>query len=230
MVQSLTIAVLVFFVGAALLLERRCLGKTALVQPLVLCLLGGLLSGEEGICLWLGVSLQLLSIGQSHYCNWVLVSIVSTGAVIVLNTKNIHIEPGTLTSMVLVCTSILIGIFSDWVERKWNRGALAGSKDMSLWRSEKGVDAFATLIYRRVLRGFVFGGLQSIVGVSLATIFAYVAEEKVSLALNPAVPGIVVIAVPIFGVAVTLGSLSGRRYPFFAVIGVLAAMGLLVVL
>ncbi|MBN2340238.1 MAG: PTS sugar transporter subunit IIC [Deltaproteobacteria bacterium] len=225
MVQIVTIVAVVFILGAILLLERRCLGKTALVQPLVLCLLAGIISGEETTGIWLGISLQLLSIGQGHYCNWVYASIAASGAFVVLGLYDVRFGPGTLASIALVLVSILLGIISDSAERRLLRGENAAPPDAELWRSEQGVEAFASLIYRRVLRGFLLGGVQSVLGVALATGLAYVVAEKTIIQLNPLMPVAVAIAIPIFGVAVTLGSLSGRAYPFYAGIGVLFSMG-----
>lgn len=223
--QILIIAGGVFLLGAVLLLERRCLGKTAFVQPLVLCLLAGIIFDVEDIGLWFGISLQLLSIGQSHYCNWVLASIISSASLVVLSHFGIDVVPGDPTSMVILCTGILLGIFADALERKLHRNAVVEMQGTTLWKSEDGIEAFARLIYRRIFVGFLYGGVQSMVGVALATALAYVVYVKISLHLPVAMPAIVAMIVPTFGVAITLGSLSGRRYPFFAGIGVLVTIG-----
>ncbi|MBN2527781.1 MAG: hypothetical protein JXR76_15435 [Deltaproteobacteria bacterium] len=225
MVQALSIFAAVFVVGAMLLLERRCLGKPAVVQPLVLCLIAGLLQGESTTGLWLGISLQLLSMGQSHYCNWVLAAITAGGSVAILGAYDILLVPGAPAAVALLLVSILVGIVFDFIDRKlsFSRGnsVIAGA---DIWKSESG-EEFSRLIYRMVFRGFLFGGMQSMLGVGLASALGYAMTVLTSVQPHLFVQQIVALLVPLFGVSVTLGSLSGRVFPFYAFIGVAVSAG-----
>ena len=55
MVEALIWVGAVFSAGSLLILERRCLGQMAVVQPLVLCLVAGLVTGQQEIAIWLGI-------------------------------------------------------------------------------------------------------------------------------------------------------------------------------
>jgi hypothetical protein len=221
MVQALITFLAVYVGGAALLLERRCLGKPAVVQPLVLCLIAGLSLDDAMVGLWLGVSLQLLSMGQSHYCNWVLSSIGAAGAMVILNDYNVHLSPGDPAIMGVLVMSVLVGIVFDFMDRKLNLSRSASEqRGMNIWRSDHSGDEFSRLIYRRVLRGFLFAGVQSMLGVGLVFLAGYFLGTSDSIQAGPEVRKAVALVVPLFGVSVTLGSLSGRLFPFYALVGV----------
>ena len=226
MVQALIIFSAVFVTGAMLLLERRCLGKPAVVQPLVLCLITGLIVGETETCLWIGISLQLLSMGQSHYCNWVLASISAAGAVAVLSQYDLHIAPGAAATVALLSACILVGILFDYWDRKVNlHRSAAEQKGMNIWKTEQGGDEFAALIHRKIFTGFFFGGMQSILGVGIVAGAGYLLVALTGES-DPDVARIVVLTVPLFGAAVTLGSLSSSVFPFYALIGVAVSAGI----
>ena len=226
MVQALTIFSAVFVVGALLLLERRCLGKPAVVQPLVLCLLTGVLTDEVDTGLWLGISLQLLSMGQSHYCNWVLASISAAGGIAVLSLYDIHLAPGSSAVVAILCASILVGIIFDIIDRKINLSrSVSLQRGVDIWKSDKGGAEFTSLIYRNVVRGFLFAGSQSLLGVGVVSVCGYLLFNYTSP--SPlAVMRIVALAIPLFGVSVTLGSLSGSLFPLYALIGVAVSVGI----
>ena len=226
MVQGLIIFSAVFFTGAMLLLERRCLGKPAVVQPLVLCLITGLLLDEVETCLWLGISLQLLSMGQSHYCNWVLASISAAGGVAVLRMYDLHIGPGATATVALLSSGILVGILFDYWDRRVNlHRSEAEQKGMNIWKTEQGGDEFAALIHRKIFTGFLFGGAQSILGVGIVVGATYLMVVFVGQS-DPDVARVVALIVPLFGATVTLGSLSSSAFPFYALIGVAVSAGI----
>ncbi|MBN2715323.1 MAG: hypothetical protein JXX14_05680 [Deltaproteobacteria bacterium] len=224
--QALIILGVVFVAGAVLLLERRCLGKPAVVQPLVLCLLTGATIGEVEAGLWLGISLQLLSMGQSHYCNWVLAAISAAGGIAVMSVYDIHLAPGATATVAVLCASILVGIGFDLLDRKMNLSrSVSEQKGVDIWKSEQGGEEFTALIHRNIVRGFLFAGIQSVLGVGLVVTAGYL-MLGVAAPAHPEVTIIVALVIPLFGVAVTLGSLSGRLFPLYALIGVAVSVGI----
>ena len=226
MVQILIIIIVIFLAGAILLLERRCLGKSAFVQPLVLCLIAGIVMGDEQTGLWFAVSLQLLSIGQSHYCNWSLAGTITGGALITLHFYGIHVPPGHPESLVLLSSAILFSILAEIVGRNMANRIAVPLRSMDLWKSAESFSAFSRIIYSQIRRGFIFGGLQSLFGTAVSVLLVTLIHARIPV--NESVSRAVLMTIPAFGAAVTLGAMSGKRYPVFASVGVAVVFTLVV--
>jgi hypothetical protein len=218
MAEILIIALLVFVVGAILLLERQSLGKLAFVQPMVLCLLAGIILKQPGIAIWLGISLQLLSVGQGRYCNWALVGVITASTLLLLGYYDISIVPGSVESIVLLIVSILFGIQSDAFIRMMVRKYAVPLRSNPLWHNAKSFNDFSRIIYKSMLRGLIAGGVESLMGVTVASLLTYGSYAKVHV--NPLVSSTVIVVVPLFGVSVALGAMSRKRYPVMAAVGV----------
>jgi len=213
--------------GSILLLEQRCLGKVAFVQPLILCCLAGMATGQTEAGLWFGISLQLLSIGQGHYGNWALAGIITASSLVALQLQGLYSQPGNPDSLVLLCCAVLAGILADTAEKTLTAKSARPMTTVPLWQSPDSFDAFHRLIRRRVLRGFLFGGLQALLGTAMAVSLTLVSMDRV--AVDPGIRTAVVISVPLFGAAVTMGAMSRKRYPLTALIGI-AMMSIFTVL
>ena len=148
MAQIVIIALIVFFLGAVLLLERYSLGKLAFVQPLVLLLISGFITDQQETAIWLGITLQLLSIGQSHYCNWALVSFVSSAALIILHRFGISVDPGSAQSLVIIIPSILLGIQSEQLHHIYMRKNALPMNANPIWHNAESFDDFSKIIFR----------------------------------------------------------------------------------
>ncbi|MBN2803927.1 MAG: hypothetical protein JXR91_12615 [Deltaproteobacteria bacterium] len=219
MAEILIIVFALFFAGAILLLERHSLGKLAFVQPLVLLLITGYITGEPEIALWLGISLQLLSIGQSHYCNWALVSFVSSATLIILHHYNIVITDGSAESLVLIIASIVSGILSELYLKKMIRKNAIPMNANAVWQTVGSLDIFAKIIYKNLAKGFVLGGIESLLGTLITTILVYGSYGVITA--RPFISELVIITVPLFGVSVTLAAMSRKRYTVMAILGVI---------
>jgi len=216
--QMLILAAATAVFGSILLLEQRCLGKVAFVQPLILCCLAGMATGQMEAGLWFGISLQLLSIGQSHYGNWALAGIITASSLVALHLQGLGSLPGNPDSLVLLCCAVLAGILADTVEKTLAARSARPMTTIPLWQSPDSFDAFHRLIRRRVLRGFLFGGLQCLLGTAMAAALTLISMDRVTV--NPHLRTAVIIFVPLFGAAVTMGAMSRKRFPLTALIGI----------
>jgi len=217
-----------FFVGGALLLERRCIGQMAFVQPMAIVLLAGLIVDQPIPGLWFGVTLQLLSTGQTHYCNWVLAALVAGASIIGLNTQGILILPGSIQSIVILVMGVLLGIVTDQLDKWQARKDNEALKDPALWHAGETTEPFVRLVHRRILRSFIISGLQSMVAVGATCAAAYLAHRY--LHTSATMQSVMLVAIPSFGVAATLTSLVGMRFSAYAGISFVVFSGILVIL
>jgi hypothetical protein len=206
-----------FFVGGILMLERRCVGQMAFVQPMAIVLIAGMFIDQPVPALWFGVTLQLLSTGQTHYCNWVLAAVAAGTAMVALHAEGIAIVPGSVPSLGILVSSTLLGIASDqldkWQARKDNTTQVvpAGA------HPEETIEPFVRLIHRRIVRSFFISGLQSVVAVSVTCATGILAHRLFPVS-HAMVQSIMLMAIPSFGVVAVLTSLVGMRFTFFAAV------------
>jgi hypothetical protein len=224
MVESLIFFAIVFAAGAILLLERRSIGQNAFVQPLVLCLLAGIIAKSPVTAVWIGISLQLLSVGQAYYCNWTLSAFIGAAAIIFFKIHGISIMPGSPQSMMLLLLAILTGIAAQQYENHLARVDSDRIEKLKIWKSADLYKSFTDLVHKRILRGLLTGGLQSTIGAAIVIVIVWFASGTISI--RPVVTRVVMIAIPSFGVAVTLGSLADYRYIGYTAAGAAAVMAI----
>jgi len=202
LVEALVAIPVVFFLGALLLLERRCLGQIAFVQPIVLCGLVGFATGNEETGIWIGVSLQLLSVGQGHYADWALAGFAGAAALwISAEVFSLPCAPGTPGSVALVGTAVASGIMARMVELRFARtdGVVVRSRPP---------------------------GVESLVATSIATLAIW--GSSFLGAPGTMQETITRLAVPSIGMAVALGSLAGYRFVGYAAAGLASVVAIMV--
>ncbi len=211
---------LVFASGSVLLLERHCLGQRALVQPLVMCLLVGLVTENLEIALWLGVTLQLLSVSPIRAVDWSLAGAVSAMTLALASRLGANLEVGGPSGSLLIMLSIVAGTFARSVECAYARKDSARVRTNSPWSLENPAWAVERIVYRAITRWIIVGGVEALLGVGLSILFIMAASF-----LPPSEGWVLTVSAvgcPIFGVAVAISALSETR--FFAWSGI--SMGL----
>ncbi len=217
MVETLIWFAVLFAASGILLLERRCLGQSAIVQPLVLCLLAGHFTGYESIGLWMGISLQLLSMGQGHYADWALAGVLSAMSLLVCHRLDLEVAVGSPSSIALITIAVLAAILARLLERRLAQTDGEVLRSTSPWESDNPTRAFESLVHMRLLRGFLLGGTQAAIGSALAAGAILVLDQHTpSFTWLATLGGM---AVPALGTAVALGSLSGYRFIGYASAG-----------
>lgn len=227
MVEALVAIPVVFFLGALLLLERRCLGQIAFVQPIVLCGLVGFATGNEETGIWIGVSLQLLSVGQGHYADWALAGFAGAASLwISTEVFSLPCAPGTPGSVALVGTAVASGIMARMVELRFARTDGVVVRSRPPWDEVNTARELETLAHRRVLRGGLHGGVESLVATSIATLAIW--GSSFLGAPGTIQETITRLAVPSIGMAVALGSLAGYRFVGYAAAGLASVVAIMV--
>ena len=214
MVETLIWVAVLFAASGTLLLERRCLGQSAIVQPLVLCLLAGHFTGYESIGLWMGISLQLLSMGQGHYADWALAGVLSALSLVVCHRLDLELAVGSPSSIALITIAVLAAILARLLERRLARTDGEALRSTPPWESDNPTRAFEFLVHMRLLRGFLLGGAQGAVGLTLATGAILLLDQHTPSSAWLTILG--GMSVPALGTAVALGSLSGYRFIGYA--------------
>ena len=225
--ETLIIATIVFFGGSLLLLERRCLGQISIVQPLVVCAAAGYVSGESELGLWLGISIQFLSVGQSHYANWALVAVVAAMSMIYSQMMGWDVQPGNPHSLIILTLSIGAGFLSQTQERHFARSD--SGRNGSGRNDEVNLASIEALVKKRILRGLLMGGIEALVGSALVVTSVYFFQNLRGSPLSP-IYTIIAIVVPALGVAIAIGSLSRYGYIFFASTGAVLTLAVAVIL
>jgi mannose/fructose/N-acetylgalactosamine-specific phosphotransferase system component IIC len=217
-VEAIVAIPAVFAAGAGLLLERRCLGQIAFVQPMVLCALVGLFSGQTEACLWIGVSLQLLSVGQGHHADWALAGFVAAASLAVWSVLwGSDVTPGSVVALTALSASVAAAMLARSLELSLARTDGALQRRVPIWEGKDPVGALERHARRRVFRCAAQGGVEGIAGTALAVGGMYAA----SFAEAP--PVIVVsaarLAVPGLALAVALGAMAGYRFVGYSAAG-----------
>ncbi len=224
MVEILIWIAAIFAAGSFLVLERRCLGQRALVQPLALCLLAGWYVDNVETGLWLGVSLQLLSVAPSRIVDWALVSTVAAAGLLATAKFGIHIGVGQAGTSTLLLVTVMSGMASRYLERsyaKWDREKVEVRPP---WRDMDPARAVESAVYHAIYRWFFIGGLEVLVSLGLALLAI---KGAVHFGTTPLwLTQMVAVGIPTLGVATLLSSLTGNRFIIWA--GASTGIGLVI--
>lgn len=222
MVETLIYVVAIFVIGSILMLERRCLGQMAFVQPLVVCLLAGWTVDRVEMGIWLGVSLQLLSVSPMRRFDWALCGVVGALTLIVTAKLGIPLIVGSPSALTLVLIVLLVGAVGRALERRYARTDGERIRNASPLLENDAVTAIEAHVYRVIARYFVVGGFETAVGTGLALLAVF----GVGLLgpLSPANIAIFAASVPVLGAAVALSALVEFR--FFVWTGASAAVAI----
>jgi mannose/fructose/N-acetylgalactosamine-specific phosphotransferase system component IIC len=199
----------VFVAGSLLVLERRCLGQRALVQPLALCLLVGWLVDEIQTGLWVGVTLQLLSVTPARTVDWALTGAVGAITIMVASRLDIAIAVGSIEASFLVLIAVLLGMMARLVERVFARVDTVTIMSHSPWQETSPASAVERVVYRAIGRWLIMGGLEVVGGVAVALMGVIGASF-----VRPPGPWINAasqVALPAFGLAVVVSALAEYR-------------------
>jgi hypothetical protein len=219
-VEVLAWGAALFAAGGLLVLERRCLGQMVVVQPLVVCLLAGWIAGDEAVGLWLGVSLQLFSVGQSRHFDWAMIGVVAGASLAACSVLGLALAPGSAAASSLALVALGAGFGSREIDRRFARADGARQRSRSPWNEPNPARAVEALVRGVVLRWFAVGGVQVVVSTALALVVALGTDRLLVGGGERA--GLVAAAVTTGGVGVALASLSGYR--IFALAGATAAL------
>ncbi len=222
--EILIYGIAIFAIGSLFVLERRCLGQMAIVQPLVTCLLAGWVTGNESTGIWLGISLQLFSVTPLRQVNWALSGVVAAATLLLAQKFGITMVVGGKSACSLIIVVILVGMGARALERRYAR--VDGERMHSLppWLETDPVQAVESLVHRTLRRWIVVGGLEVIVGTSLALVVTYgVGKIGIDSSVGNTAGAVVV---PALGAAIAASSLVGIR--FWALTGLSAVVSIVV--
>ncbi len=224
MVEAIIYGVAIFVVGSVLMLERRCLGQMAFVQPLVVCLLAGWLVDNREMGLWLGISLQLLSVSPMRRFDWALSGVVAAFALMMASKLGIELVVGNPSALALVVVVLWVGALARLREKRYARIDGEMIRRASPLKEDDAVTAIESHVYRVIARYFFVGGLQTAIGTALVllAVFGVNALGQVP----PVMKTIFAVMVPVAGAAVAMSSLVEIRY--FIWTGVSAAIAVAV--
>jgi hypothetical protein len=199
-----------FVVGSALVLERRCLGQMAIVQPLVVCLIAGWLSGNETTAVWLGISLQLFSVDRAKEIDWPLAGVVSAAVLLFSKRLDIELYAGGPGALMALMAAVLVGIASRSIELGYAKIDGQYLRANSPWTSGDPVSAVESIVRKVVRRWFIIGGIEVTVGTVLA-LFAVLSAE-LSGHKPTQLSSYIAATVLAFSAAVAASSLSKNRF------------------
>lgn len=210
MVEALIQILAVTLGGGLMMLERRCLGQMAFVQPLVVCSFAGILAGRVELGVWMGVSLQLLSVHPMRHADWAIAGIAAAGSIIVAPQLGLSVGVGSVGACLAIALCVLMGIGSLKLEKVYfrqDRECLVTNPPWTMADPEKEI---AKIVYSRVRRWFLIGaaetfaGTSAVLGILVLFSFSGLSFDK------PDALG--ALAIPILGTAMAV-SVAGRlRY------------------
>ena len=214
MVESLIWVVAIVAAGSFLVLERRCLGQRALVQPLALCLMAGWYVDNVPTGLWLGVVLQMLSVAPSRSVDWAFGSAVASAALLTSERFNLHFEVGEPETTALMLVTVIAGMTVRQIERRYARQDRSAVDQNPPWEADDPVSALEKTVYRATRRWYLLGGLEVMAGLAIALF----AVKGASLIAEPPVwvNHISAVALPTVGAAVAVSVLTGHRFIIWA--------------
>ncbi len=223
MVEIVVYIAAIFVVGGVLMLERRCLGQMAVVQPLVVCLLAGWLVDNVAMGIWLGVSLQLFSVSPMRRLDWALCGVVGAMTLIMVSKIGVDITVGSPSALMLVLVALLVGALARVLERWYARIDGEMIRKHSPLLENDAVKAIESHVYRVITRYFFVGGLETAIGTGLA-LLAVIAIGLLG-PVSPSVVAIFAALVPVLGVAVALSALGEFRFFVWTGISTAVAIG-----
>ncbi len=199
----------IFLTGSILVMERRCLGQRALVQPLTLCLLAGWLVDDVEVGLWLGVTLQLFSVTPNRSVDWGLAGAITAITLVAAARLDATFSMGSTESSVLLLVAVLLGVVCRKVESSFARADTKIILTRSPWTEPNPERAVERTVYRAIGRWILLSGLQvtSGVGLSIACMLGATFLDPPPAWLQT----VSTVAMPTFGVAVALSALAQTR-------------------
>jgi hypothetical protein len=221
--QTLIWAVGAFLGGGLLTLERRCLGQMALAQPLVLCAIAGLLSGQPEAGVWIGICLQLLAHGHARDADWPLAGSGAALALAYSPQLGVTLEPGGPAALIAVVVPVASALAARLAERRQSRSDGEAIRRRSPWDQEQPARALERLIRGRILRGIALGGLETLVVCAISVAGALAVERWGGG--GEGWRALVRVALPAIGGAVAIGALADYRLVALAGLGLAATLG-----
>jgi len=209
-VEALTWTVAIFAIGSLFALERRCLGQMAVVQPLVVCLVAGLISGNTETAVWVGISLQLFSVAQMRHVNWALGGTVAAVTLITAQKLGFTISVGGPSAYAVLLVALLMGLTACAIDKAYARIDGERIRGSAPWGDEDPVNALESLVHRSILRWLLLGGAQVTVGTGLALLVLYGIGLFGAVDPSPGIPWAAL--VPAIGAAMAVSSLAGYRF------------------
>ncbi|MDJ0761518.1 MAG: hypothetical protein QNJ97_00900 [Myxococcota bacterium] len=226
MVEALVWVGPVFLAGSLLILERRCLGQMAVVQPLVVCLIAGWVTDTTETAIWIGVTLQLFSVSEIRRVDWALAGVVAAVSLVVAWRIGLLLSPNRPEAVALMIVATLVGVGSRYLDRRYARVDGERLKAHSPWETADPAGRVETLVRKRLLRWFVVGGLQVTVGTGAC--LAVLVGTRHLAGETPQETQVFAALVPAIGTAVAVGALAQRRFVILA--GVSTAISCVVLL
>ncbi len=223
MVEGLIQILAVTLGGGLLMLERRCLGQMAFVQPLVVCSFAGALTGRVELGVWLGVSLQLFSVQPMRNVDWAVAGIAAAATVIVAPHLGLSVGVGSVGACLVIALCVLLGIGSWRLEKVYfrqDRECLTTNPPWTMADPEKEI---ARIVHSRVLRWFVIGAAETFAGTAVV-VGMLVLFGMAGLSFDrPDALG--ALAIPILGTAVAIAAAGRLRYVGLAGIITVTTLG-----
>ncbi|MCP4675815.1 MAG: hypothetical protein GY854_09980 [Deltaproteobacteria bacterium] len=210
MVATLAWLTAILVVGTLLTLERRCLGQMAVVQPLVVCLLAGLLSGIEETGIWMGISLQLFSVTQFRQIDWSFSGVVSAAALLAAVKLGIPLTVGGPGAYTVMIAGVLTGFGSRALDRRYARIDGERQRSHSPWASDDPARTIESMVRGVIARWLVIGVFQVVVGTGLILVALLGVGQLCNLGHSSST--ICAAAVPTLGAAIAISSLKGGRF------------------
>ena len=214
MVEILIWGAAIFAAGSFLVLERRCLGQRALVQPLALCLIAGWVVDNPAIGLWLGVSLQLLSVAPSRNVDWAFCSAVASATLLVSEHFGIHLDVGRPETTALMLVTVAAGMVARTIERYYARQDRNAVDKHPPWQAADPARALEKTVYHATRRWFLLGGAEVIAGLGISLLAAKGASYFNDT--PPWLDHLSAVALPTIGSAVAVSVLTGHRFIIWA--------------
>jgi hypothetical protein len=220
--HALIWAAAAFIAGGLLTLERRGLGQMALAQPLVLCAIAGLVTGQPEAGAWIGICLQLMAHGYARDADWPLAGNGAALTLLCVPDLGLRLEPGSAGALIAVVVSVAAARLSQQAERRLARRDGELLRRAAPWDDDRPDRALERLMRGRILRAFTLGGGATlIVG---ATSLLGVVSIGDGGGGGDAWRTLVQLAVPTAASAVALGALASYRLVALTGLGLIGVL------
>ncbi len=223
MVEMIIYISAIFLVGGLLVLERHCLGQRALVHPLTICLVAGIICDHVEVGIWLGIIMQLFSLTPTRKFDWALGGAVAAILLAVVPMSGIKISVGDMSSLLIALVSILAAMISRSLESRYAQADWIKNQGSSPWNSQNPACSIECKVHRSVLRWFVVGSLEVMLGVGLGWILIIVAQLIVP---EPGrlITSICAVSLPAFSIATVSSALVTPSFIIWSGIVVVTTM------
>jgi mannose/fructose/N-acetylgalactosamine-specific phosphotransferase system component IIC len=216
-----------FVGGGLLLLERRCLGQMAFVQPLVLCAIAGLVTGQEQAGIWIGVSLQLLAQGHARNANWSLAGVAAALTILLAPRLGLTLQPGAPGALMAVAIPALASVATRRIELRLARRDGDRLRRKPPWDEPDPKRALERLVHGRIARGWLLGGIETAI-IGATAVLAMLAASK-SGTSNEVWRAMVRALVPALGAAVAACAVVQHRLLALTGLGLVGTLLVMVI-